>query len=349
MKGLLARFATALLGASLILLVVQGAPTSVTASGRAPSASVVAQARANFIKVMSSHAVNVGKDWVSPGAKHGVTPGGKREGAVKTANGTVTLTASANWSGYADAEAGSTTVSKVSGTWIMPSVRCLPRPYQNSDAFLADWVGIDGYNDQTVEQLGSATQCFEGVEYYYVWYEMYPQGTIEEGTTACINDNVNCPRPGDLISASVTVTPAGSGENNYTLALTDHTRPQESFSTTQQCAADTCADSSAEWIIERPAFSPPFGVQIVPLADFTQSFFTKAGLVSGGQSTSIQGFTGGSVNDITMQDDTASYDLACVDQPSPPASQLLATDPTACPVATPFRGGGFETTWDASF
>jgi hypothetical protein len=251
MKGLLARFATALLGASLILLVVQGAPTSVTASGRAPSASVVAQARANFIKDMSSHAVNVGKDWVSPGAKHGVAPGGKRDGAAKTANGTVTLTSSANWGGYADAETGSSTVSKVSGTWIMPAVRCLPRPYQNSDAFLADWVGIDGFNDGTVEQLGSATQCFEGVEYYYVWYEMYPQGTVEEGTTACINDNVNCPRPGDLISASVTVTSAGSGENNYVLALTDHSRPQESFSTTQQCAADTCADSSAEWIHSR--------------------------------------------------------------------------------------------------
>jgi peptidase A4-like protein len=351
MKGLLARFATATLGATLILLVVQGAQTTVTASGgsRSPSASLVAQARANFIKVMSSHAINVGKDWVSPGAKHGVAPSARRGAAAKTANGTVTLTASANWSGYADAEASTTTVSNVNGSWIMPSVRCLPRPYQNSDAFLADWVGIDGYNNGTVEQLGSATQCFEGVEYYYVWYEMYPQGMVEEGTTACINDNVNCPQPGDRMSASVTVTPAGSGENNYTLTLTDHTRPQESFSTTQQCAAATCVDSSAEWIIERPAVAPPFGVQILPLADFSQSFFIRAGLVSGGQATSIQGFSGGSVNDITMNDDTASYDLDCVDQPSPPASQLLTSDATACPVATPFRGGGFETTWDASF
>jgi len=349
MKGLLARFATALLGASLILLVVQGAPTSVTASGRAPSASVVAQARANFIKDMSSHAVNVGKDWVSPGAKHGVAPGGKRDGAAKTANGTVTLTSSANWGGYADAETGSSTVSKVSGTWIMPAVRCLPRPYQNSDAFLADWVGIDGFNDGTVEQLGSATQCFEGVEYYYVWYEMYPAGTVEEGTTACINDNVNCPQPGDRISASVNVTPAGSGENNYTLTLIDHSRPWESFSVSQQCATDTCVDSSAEWIVERPAVAPPFGVQILPLSDFTRTFFSRAGLVSGGRASDIQGFKDGSVYDLTMTDDTASYDLDCVDQPAPPGTLLSATDPTACPVATPFWGGGFEVSWDSSF
>jgi len=78
-----------------------------------------------------------------------------------------------------------------------------------------EWVGIDGYNNGTVEQLGTATQCFEGVTYYYVWYEMFPAGTVEEGTVACINNNVDCPQPGDRISASVTVTPGG----NYTLSL----------------------------------------------------------------------------------------------------------------------------------
>jgi hypothetical protein len=343
MKGLLARFATALLGASLILLVVQGAPTSVTASGRAPSASVVAQARANFIKTMSAHApkVGTGKSWISPGAQH--------SHAVRSAHGAVTESTSYNWSGYADAETGSATVSRVSGTWIIPSVRCPTAPYQNSDVFNANWVGIDGFSDQTVEQLGSATQCYEGVEYYYVWYEMYPANTVEEGTTACIDDNVNCPRPGDLVSASVTVTPAGSGENNYTLTLIDHTRPQESFSTTQQCAADTCTDSSAEWIVERPAVLPPFGVQILPLSDFTRTFFIRAGLVSGGSASDIQGFSGGSVNDIAMNDDTDSYYLDCVDQPSRPGTLLSLSDPSACPVATPFRGGGFETSWDASF
>jgi len=345
MKGLLARFATALLGASLILLVVQGAPTSVTANGRAPSASVVAQARANFIKTMSAHAPEVGTDrsWVSPGLQH--------SGSVKAANGTVTALPSANWSGYADAEASSsTTVSQVSGSWTIPSVQCLPAPYQNQDVFNANWVGIDGFSDQTVEQLGSATQCFEGVEYYYVWYEMYPAGTVEEGTTACINDNVNCPQPGDRISASVTVTPDGSAENNYTLTLIDHTNPQESFTVTQQCAPSICADSSAEWIVERPAVLPVFNIiQILPLSDFTRTFFTRAGLISGGRASDIQGFTGGGIYDITMNDDTSSYDLDCVDQPSPPGTLLSATDPTACPVATPFFGGGFEVSWDSSF
>ena len=344
MKRPLARSVMVLLAAPLILLVWQGAPGNVSASGKAPSASVVAQARAKFVKVMSAHAPVVGHGgWVSPGAQHRSSP--------SAANGSITLSQSINWSGYADAESGSTTVSQVSGNWTIPAVTCLPRPYENQDAFLANWVGLDGFTNGTVEQLGTATQCFEGVKYYYVWYEMYPAGTVEEGTTACINDNVNCPEPGDHVSASVSVTPGGSGENNYKLTLTDHTRPDESFSVTQQCAAATCADASAEWIVERPATLPPGNapIQILPLADFWKTSFSSAGVVSAGTSSSIQGFKDGTVNDISMIDDTGSYYLACVGQPAPPGTLLSATQASACPTVSPFPGGGFQESWDSSF
>lgn len=342
MKRLLARSATVLLAAPLVLLAVQHTSGGVNSSDKAPSASTVAQARANFTKVMSSHAPVVGGGgWVSPGEKH--------RNAVKAANGSLTAVQSANWSGYADSESGSDTVSKVSGSWTIPSVQCLPRPYQNQDAFLANWVGIDGFSDGTVEQLGTAAQCFEGVLYYYVWYEMYPAGTVEEGTTACINDNVDCPQPGDRVSASVSVTSAGSGENNYTLALTDRTRPDESFSTTAQCATDTCADTSGEWIVERPAVAPTFGIQILPLADFDRTSFSSGNITSGGTSSNIQGFSGGPVYDMSMVDDTASYFLACVDQPAPPGTLLTTTQTNACPAASPSRSGGFQESWDSGF
>jgi Peptidase A4 family len=342
MKRLLARSATALLAAPLVFLAVQSSPGSIGASAKAPSAAVVAQARSNFIKVMSAHAPAVGHGgWISPGVQH--------RGSAGTGNGTVTTAASVNWSGYADVESASKTVSYASGAWTMPAVSCPPAPYQNQDAFLANWVGIDGFSDSTVEQLGTAAQCFEGVTYYYVWYEMYPAGTVEEGTTACINNNVDCPQPGDRISASVSVTPAGSGENSYTLKLTDHTNPAESFSVTQQCAATTCVDSSAEWIVERPAFGLSFGPQILPLADFGKTHFSSADLVSGGKFSSIRGFKDGSVYDIAMIDDSASYYLACVDQPSPPGTLLAVGQTNACPAASPSRGGGFEESWNSSF
>jgi Peptidase A4 family len=344
MKRLLARSATIVLAAPLILLAMQGTPGGVSATGKTPGASVVAQARAQFIKTMSAHAPAVGNSgWVSPGAKHGTTR--------TAANGSVTSTQSINWSGYADSESGSDTVSQVSGSWTIPSAQCLPQPYQNQDAFLANWVGIDGYTTSTVEQLGSAVQCFQGVEYYYVWYEMYPASTVEEGTTACINDNVDCPQPGDQISASVTVKPAGSGENDYTLTLVDHSRPQESFSVTQQCATTTCLDASGEWIVERPAVQPPppAPVQVLPLADFWQTSFSSGDLVSHGVPSTIQGFTDGPIYDISMIDDTDSYYLACVGQPSPPGTLLPVTQASACPTVAPNPGGAFEESWDSSF
>jgi hypothetical protein len=343
MRRLFARYAAVLLAAPLALLAVQSAPQSVGVASKAPSASTVAAARAHFIKYMSAHptALSAG-NWTSPGAES--------SGAAPSAtNGTVTEIGSYNWSGYGDAESGTKTVTYVSGNWTMPAVTCPPAPYENQDAFLANWVGIDGLTDSTVEQLGTAAQCYEGVTYYYVWYEMFPQGMVEEGTTACINDNTDCPQPGDQISAFVNVTPGTSGNNNYTLTLFDRTRPQESFSTSATCAAATCVDASGEWIIERPAFSLPFGFQILPLADFDTTSFSAADIVSGGHFSNIQGFKDGAVDDIAMVDDSGSYFLACDDQPSPPGSLLLLTDTTACPVATPDHNGGFENSWDSSF
>jgi Peptidase A4 family len=343
MQRLFARYAAVLLAAPLALLAVQSASQSVSVASKAPSASTVAEARAHFIKVMSSHATALGGgQWTSPGAENAGAQGG-------AANGTVSEFPSINWSGYADSESGTKTVSFVSGNWTMPAVTCLPAPYENQDAFLANWVGIDGFSDGTVEQLGTAAQCYEGVTYYYVWYEMFPAGTVEEGTTACINDNTDCPQPGDQISAVVNVTPGTSGNNNYTLALVDHTRPDESFSTTATCATATCVDSSGEWVIERPAFELPFGPQILPLADYSRTFFSAGDIVSGGKFSAIQGFKDGPVYDMPMIDDSESYYLDCVGQPSAPGSLLSVTDATACPTATPNLFGGFETSWDSSF
>ena len=114
MKRLLARSATALLAAPLVLLAVQNSPGSMGASAKAPSAAVVAQARSNFIKVMSAHAPAVGHGgWISPGVQHRGSAGG--------GNGTVTAFPSMNWSGYADAESASKTVSSVSGDWTVPA------------------------------------------------------------------------------------------------------------------------------------------------------------------------------------------------------------------------------------
>jgi hypothetical protein len=292
---------------------------------------------------MSAHAQRVpGGGWVSPGAQHA--------GTARTVSGGVGSAPSLNWSGFADTSSTSTAddFTYVSGRWTIPAVSCLPAPYQNQDAFVGNWVGLDGFTDQTVEQLGTAAMCYENVVYYYVWYEMYPGASAEEGTAECINDNVDCPQPGDQISASVAVTPGSAGENNYTLSLTDYTHPQESFSVTQQCAADVCADSSAEWIVERPALEPASGlIEFTPLVDYGRTGFSQGSLVANGRPSSIGGFQG-AVDSIPMFDDSASYYLDCPGQRAPVGS-LLPLTPANCPAVPPSIGGRFSVTWDSSF
>lgn len=328
-NAMVALSATAVVASACVL--APGAPGTGLRGSMRPAAAQVALARAALVKYMSSHAPLI------------------RSGTAAVRGTSTTLLASDNWSGFADIESGSQTFSGVSGQWIIPSVSCPNGLYRNSDVLLAQWVGLDGWTDSTVEQLGTATQCFEGATYYWVWYEMFPGPMVVEGAQTCITNNVDCPKPGDQISASVTVTPGPRGVNSYGLSLSDSTEPVNDFSVSQPCSTRTCFDSSAEWILERPAFDNEFGPQIVPLADFSSAGFTNGTQVSGGASGDIAGFSGGTVYDIPMTDDTASYYLDCIGQSGSPGKLLLTTDTAACPVVSPSSGDSFSATWDGSF
>jgi hypothetical protein len=197
------------------------------------------------------------------------------------------LLGSFNWSGYADSSGTTGEFTAVSATWREPYTLCTPE--QRLASF---WVGLDGLSmsDPTVEQDGTLAYCFEGHAYYFSWWEMYPAGTVEVGPTV---------QPGDLISASVT----RSG-TSYTLALTDYNSPSNSFSTVQTCALETCLDTSAEWIAERPEY--PIG--IAPLTYFSDLSMSRASQTSGGDTGSIA--AGPDPERITMIDATSSYALA---------------------------------------
>lgn len=320
---------TAVVASAGVLVPV--APRAELHSSMRQAGAQVTSARAAFIKYMSAYAPFI------------------RSGTAEVHGANSTLVASENWSGFADVESGSQTFSGVSGNWVIPSVSCPNGLYRNTDVLLAQWVGLDGWTDNTVEQLGTAAQCFEGATYYWVWYEMFPGRMVVEGTQACITNNVDCPKPGDQISASVTVTPGARGVNNYALSLTDSTEPINDFSVSQPCATRTCFDSSAEWILERPAFGNYFGPQIVPLADYSTAGFTNGRQVSGGASGDIASFSGGPVYDMPMTDDLGSYYLDCIGQSGSPGKLLLTADASACPVVSPSSGGSFTATWDGSF
>ena len=76
-----------------------------------------------------------------------------------------------NWAGYADVSTTAGTFTNVGGSWTVPAA-----DLHIEERFTSDWVGLDGFSTATVEQDGTASQCFQGVPLYYSWYEMYPAG-----------------------------------------------------------------------------------------------------------------------------------------------------------------------------
>jgi hypothetical protein len=161
------------------------------------------------------------------------------------------------WSGYA--VTASAPYSSASARWQVPSVAydVVPNPQPYEEA-ISQWIGIGGYGDATLIQLGSSGTVFtSGATSYGVWYELYPAGAV--GLS-------NPVRPGDIITASLQCTAACSPSSVQTwqLSLTDTTAGwtwTESFQYQSTMA-------SAEWILEAPTVG-----SVVPLPDFDQATF----------------------------------------------------------------------------
>lgn len=157
--------------------------------------------------------------------------------------------ASLNWAGYAlDSPVGS--VTDVNGSWIVPTVSC-----SKKNTYSAFWVGIDGDTSNTVEQIGTDSDCSSGSPNYYAWYEFYPAYPV---------NGIISVRPGDYISAEVSYI----GNNQFTVSIVDHNNTQstQSFSTTQ--AVSNAQRNSAEWITEAP-----WSGTVLPLANFGTAYY----------------------------------------------------------------------------
>jgi hypothetical protein len=199
--------------------------------------------------------------------------------------GAPTQVAYYNWAGYADDNSTGRTYTYVSGKWSQPALSCPTMEYQ----IAVFWVGLDGFNNSTVEQSGTFAECYLGSAYYYTWWEMYPTNDIQIVGTA---------KPADAVTATVRYA---SGK--YTLVLTDATTSAASFSVVETCASNlTCARASAEWIAETPGTARGY----VPLPDFHTWKLQSAHVYSGATHGVISTFPD---DQITMVS-TAPYDLA---------------------------------------
>lgn len=173
---------------------------------------------------------------------------------LRTAAGT-----SSNWSGYVVQSSMTSPISgfitSVVGTWKIPELNSSA----SQNAYVAMWVGIDGYSSETVEQIGTEQDIVNGVQQNYAWIELYP-----EAPKIISSITVNT---GDILTASVTYQMA---TGSYVFSLEDLTTGQ-SYSKSHKTIAQR---QSAEWIVEAPSSSATGGV--LPLADFGEVSFRNS-------------------------------------------------------------------------
>jgi hypothetical protein len=166
-----------------------------------------------------------------------------------------------NWSGYV-ATGADGAFSQVSAEWGVPGVIC-----NGGDQYESSWVGLDGYNGSTVEQIGTSSDCVGTTAVYSAWYEMYPAPPVY----------FSIPDPvGGLVFGDVTF----SGTDTYTLSLESVNYGWTESVTVNESGLDR---STAEVITEAPSSD---GV-ILPLADFPQVLYRASfvnGAYLGGQS-----------------------------------------------------------------
>jgi hypothetical protein len=162
---------------------------------------------------------------------------------------------SSNWSGYAvyassSKKSQSESWTDVSGTWTVPAVS------GSANSYSSIWVGLDGYNDGTVEQIGTEQDVSStGSTSYSAWYELYPKMPV----------TIPYPvKPNDIITASVSY----AGKNSFTLTMSDNYWAT-SFQITKTCP--NAQRSSAEWIVEAP-----WSGKMLPLANFGTATFSGA-------------------------------------------------------------------------
>jgi hypothetical protein len=225
----------------------------------------------------------------------------------------VTISYNTAWTGYA---VTGTDFTQVQGSWIVHSVDCTSTP----NTFSSEWVGIDGWSSNTVEQVGTDADCLGETPYYYVWYEFYPLNTI-------VIPDVSI-APGNKFSASVVY----DGDNEYTVSITNDTTGEYFSKEVEFQGADGSGlppRNSAEWIEEMDGSKlSDFGID--PFGELYTG-------VSGGTDAATDSSISGPITDFG----NAVQESISTRNGSPGGKD------TAVPSALAPDGASFKVTWKA--
>jgi hypothetical protein len=156
-----------------------------------------------------------------------------------------------NWSGHFFT---GPTFSAVSGQWVVPTVQS-----SATNAYSATWLGVDGVNNTSLIQAGTAQDTSNGATTYDDWYEILPANETVIASVA----------PGDHILASINQDSPGT----WTIAITDITSGQ----TLSQEFPYSGPGTSAEWIEEAPAVDgQPSNLPNLGTVQFTGMAFSSS-------------------------------------------------------------------------
>jgi hypothetical protein len=193
---------------------------------------------------------------------------------------------STTWSGYAVSAASAFT--EATGGWTQPIATCK----STGRTYAAFWVGIDGYSSNSVEQLGTDSDCTSRTHpSYYAWWEMYPAGSVSLSTSTYPV------RAGDTLTATVKRSGA-----SYALSL--KSSEGWTFATTQSASN---ANSSAEWVAESPELCSYFACSNARLTNFGAVTFANSEAAAGAALEPVSSFTAsGGPHQITMISSTGT-------------------------------------------
>jgi hypothetical protein len=186
----------------------------------------------------------------------------------------VTATTSLNWAGYAATGAAGSFTSVASG-WTVPALTC-----GGTDTHSSYWVGLDGADTNTVEQIGTEGDCDGDFPVYSAWFEMFPNAPV------FFNEPV---KPGDIMEASVTAEGAGV----FMLTLFDMT---QNWSQVTQQTSTAATLGSAEIIAEAPTDDG----QITPLSNFGTVVYAGAAINNAAIAAPIDQITMDSAEGVTL-------------------------------------------------
>lgn len=168
---------------------------------------------------------------------------------------------SANWSGYAISSTKQGTYQSVSGTWRVPQVTPPAQPAPTSwwqmlvqwlqslfgigsggsaaNEYSATWIGIDGFNNTSLIQAGTAQNISNGLPQYYAWWEILPN------PETMIDPNHYPVQANDEIISSIAQQPS----DLWTITLQNVT---QGWTFVQEAISYSGPQTSVEWIEEAP-------------------------------------------------------------------------------------------------